>query len=217
MRDARARATSRTATSSSVPATDRGSRLARAAARDAGADRDPRPAEARRVHLEESLRASPLVDGYRGPDRRRRLGRRRAGDPARAPRCPSARSSCSRRSGGSASSSSGGGGFPNARVVCGPRGGAGDGLVRRRRSRRRSRRRRSRSSGACRSSRPGGAAVLCVGAERGARRGRRGRRAARRRRAARSTAGPRSSCRSSRRRRPGFPRRPGVARKRPLA
>ena len=41
------------------------------------------------MHLDESLAALETVAALRGPDRRRRLGRRRAGDPARRTRCPS--------------------------------------------------------------------------------------------------------------------------------
>ena len=68
--------------------------------------------------LDDSLRGVELVARFDGAGRRRRLRRRRAGHPARASRCRTARSCCSRRSGASAT-------FlerwapPNARVVWG--------------------------------------------------------------------------------------------------
>ena len=53
--------------------------------------------------LEDSLRAVELVRGLDGPDRGRRLGRRRARDPARGRRCPSCEVTLLEASGGSAS------------------------------------------------------------------------------------------------------------------
>ena len=76
-----------------------------------------RPGDARRVLLEDALRAVDVV-AVRGPDRRRRLGRRLARDPARARAARTRGRRCWRPSGGSASSSSGWA-PPNARVVCG--------------------------------------------------------------------------------------------------
>ena len=73
---------------------------------------------ARRALLEDALRAVPLVERARGPDRRRRLGQRLAGDPARARAAPAARSSCSRQSAAAASSCERWA-PPNARVVRG--------------------------------------------------------------------------------------------------
>ena len=83
---------------------------------------------ARRVLLDDSLRAVDLVGAQRGPGRRRRLGRRRARASRSRARCPSASSSCSRPSGGSATSSSAGrrrtrassGAAPRSRRPTGP-------------------------------------------------------------------------------------------------
>ena len=109
--------------------------------------------------------------GHDGPDRRRRLGRRRAGDPGRVARCRTARWRCSRRSGGSATSSSGGRRRTRASSGAGPRSRrpTGRGVARREGARAS---RRSPRSGACRSSASGGVGVLWVGptADLGARR-----------------------------------------------
>ena len=111
------------------------------------------PAEARRVLLEDALRARPLIERMPGSDRRRRVGRRFSGDPARsrAPRplvhasrggTAQVRASSARSLGSSRTSRSSGGGRRSSRRI-----GSGS------RSPRRSRNRRPPRSSVSRSSR----------------------------------------------------------------
>ena len=113
--------------------------------------RDPADARARCCSTTRS-RGAELVAADGRPDRRRRLGRRHARDPARR-RAARARGDAARgRAPQVRLPRALGGGAPEPPRRLGPRRGAAARDVRRRASRRRSRSRRSPPSGACRSS-----------------------------------------------------------------
>ena len=95
--------------------------LARGSPRDAGADGDPRPrGGAPRPARGCAARGLALVRSRGRPDRRRRLGRRHARDPARGA-FPTGRSRCSSRNAASATSSSDG---RRSSPTCASSGGA---------------------------------------------------------------------------------------------
>ena len=117
---------------------------------------------AREVLLEDSLRARRPAPRPRRPDRRCRLGRRRARHPARATRSPTASSCCSTPSDESATSSRRGRPRTRASSGAGPRSSRPTGPAPR--SRRRSRRPPIAAEWCLPLVRPGGVAVLWVGA-----------------------------------------------------
>ena len=192
--------------------------LARAAARDAGPDRDPgsRPRRAR-VHLDESLARCRSSSATRRSGRRRRLGRRRTGDPDRGCAARPRASSCSRRRAQVRLPRVGRGGLPERRgsSAAAPRSSQSDSL------------RRGGCEGAGAASGRGRVVPAAGTSGRGgdpARRPVGGRRCGRARSAQQLGGGEPerriAGCWSSRRSSPtppGFPRRAGIARKRPLA